>query len=98
MPTRKLGRTQASATLRLEIFKRKGNHLELSITPPERVVLWTATRKDGWSCTSTVNENDISERRRNSAPYRRYPMSLLIAEAIHAACDWSDLHDEEDQP
>ena len=90
-----LGRTQNSAMARLEILKRQGHSLDLDVDMPHRWVGFTVNHANGTRYSSSVHEGDIPWRTRNGRPYRSYPQSVLIARAIHTACDWIDGHENQ---
>jgi len=77
-----------SSKLRVELLQRQGHKLTINANN-ERAEI-EVKRADGQRHTVVVTIEDIPLPRRNTAPFKRYPQSALIAVAIHAACDWND--------
>lgn len=77
-----------SSKLRVELLQRQGHKLEIKATNDIAEV--EVIRADKQRHTVTITPNDIPAKRRDSQTFKRYPQSMLVAFAIHAACDWND--------
>lgn len=77
-----------SSRLRVELLQRQGHKLTIKADKVRAEI--EVKRADGQRHTVTVTAEDLTPKRRNSQTFKLYPQSMLIAEAVHAACDWND--------
>ncbi len=77
-----------SSRLRVELLQRQGHKLTIKASNDRAEI--ELRRADKQTHTVVITPDDLSPQRRNSPAFKRYPQSMLIALAIHAACDWND--------
>lgn len=82
-------RSTLAADLRVFLLKRKGG--EISVTSRKHFAT-VIVFHDRTNCRHavTLRPPDLTEEIRRSAAYRRYPQSVLVAQAIHAALDLAE--------